>query len=381
MSAPRSILFYAAWPLGYHNIEAERKAVHLADAGFDVVYVTGVGTRNPRLSSMAKLVDRVARKVGRAPSPSANVHHGLREAGLLVLPPRQLGVVRSLNTAWVERQLRSMLPDPERSVAWIRWPTQELVDALQRVGPAAIVYESVDPNHLSPGMDRRWRPIFEDAERALVSLADLVVVPTPALAERYEAWGGRVHVLSHGVDLPDWQERTSDPDREPTLGFVGTLDYRLDSDVLVEIARRRPHWRLRLIGPVQEGFDPAAFAALANVSIEGPVPASTVAALNRSFDVGVLAYRPDEHYRHLSPLKAAELLAVGTAVVAPRNPAMERYASVIAFAATADEHVAAIDGVLASDGPDLARRRRASVEEDTWANRLAEMTDLIHRLL
>ena len=374
--AGRPLFFYSAWPLGYHNVEAERKAVRLAEEGYDVVYATGVGTRNPRLSRLPKLIDRVGRKLtGGSGGAPAGVN-GLRTAAVAVAPPRQVASVRRLNERWLERQLRGAIEPWADAVAWIRWPTQELVTALGRLRPALLVYESVDANHLSPGIEGRWRPIFEEAERALVGLADLVVVPGAVLAERYRPWGTPVSVLPHGVDLGPWR-----PEREPrqqvTLGFIGTLDYRLDLPALRHIAQARPAWRLRLIGPVQEGFVAAALADLPNVSVEAPVPPTAVAGLSMRFDVGLLAYRDHPHFTSMAPVKALELLSAGTPVVARRNPALAELAPFVRFAATPAEYVSQIEAAMAEDSATLAEARRTEAGRHTWGGTLDAMCRLL----
>jgi len=373
----RPLLFYAAWPLGYHNIEAERKAVSLAEDGYDVVYMTGIGTRNPRLSRLPKLVDRVGRKLsgGAAGVPAAVP--GLRTAALAVVPPRQLGVVRCMNERWLERQLRATIGDWGQAVAWVRWPTQELVAALRQLRPELVVYESVDANHLSPGIiGTRWHQIFEEAERALVSLADVVVVPGEALAERYRAWGAAVTILPHGVDLGAWRQER-EPVQAPTLGFIGTLDYRLDMAAIQHIATARPDWSLRLIGPVQEGFHPQALSAFRNVSVEAAVPPSEVAALNLGFDVGLLAYRDHPHYTFMAPLKALELLGAGTPVVARWNPALAELGGLVRFASTSADYVAQVEAATDEDSPALARARRAEAERHSWDHTLDAMRQLL----
>lgn len=373
----RSVLFYSAWPLGYHNIEAERKAVRLAEEGYDVVYVTGVGTRNPRLTRLAKLADRVARKLAPSVASAPAAVPGLRTAAVAVMPPRQLAVVRRANERWVERQLRRAVPRWEAAVAWVRWPTQELVAALQQLRPAVLVYESVDANHLSPGIVGRWRTVFEAAERQLVEMADAVVVPGEALAERYRPWGTPVRLLPHGVELGAFRgERSPRPER-PVLGFIGTLDYRLDTEAVRFLAAERPHWRIRLIGPVQEGFEPADLAMLANISVEPPVDQAEVPALCASFDVGLLAYRDHPHFRHMAPVKALELLSAGTGVVARWNAALGELGDLVRFASTPEELLAQAEAVLATDSGDEARRRRAEAERHSWDRTLDAMCSLV----
>jgi len=76
---PAPVLFYSAWPLGYHNVEAERKARAIAAAGHEVFYVTGIGTRNPRLRRPRKLIDRVVRKLHHRPA-SRQTHASVEAA-------------------------------------------------------------------------------------------------------------------------------------------------------------------------------------------------------------------------------------------------------------------------------------------------------------
>jgi glycosyltransferase involved in cell wall biosynthesis len=375
------MLFYAAWPLGYHNVEAERKAVGFAEAGFDVVYVAGVGTRNPGLASMAKVRDRARRKAGRRSSSGTGHAPGLREAGVLVAPPRQVSAVRRLNVAWLTRQLRAAVPDWDRAVAWIRWPTPELVDALARLRPAVAVYECVDAYHHTPGITGRWAAVHENAERALVALADVVVVPGDVLAERFRSWGAEVRVVPHGVGPLRWRPPRPERTRAPVAGFVGTLDYRLDTDVLRTAALCLPDWRFRLVGPVQEGFDPAAFDALENLAVEPPVGHDRLGDLLADFDVGILAYRDDPVCRAMTPLKNLELLAAGRPCVTRPLPGLEPYRDVLYFATSAEGFVTQLRRAVEEDSEERAAHRRSVVEGDAWEHRVAELNTLVAALL
>ena len=381
----RPLLFYSAWPLGYHNVEAERKALAFSEAGYDVVYVAGIGARNPGLASAAKLVDRVARKL-RAPASDSRGRAApglLRTAGLAVLPPRQLPTLRRLNASWVERQLRAALPQPERALVWVRWPTPELVDALASLEPAAIVYECVDAYRHSPGITGRWVEVFEGAERALVERCALVVTSNETLAERFEHGPVPVHVLPHGVDLmplTDSRRHAGTLD-EITVGLVGTLDMRIDAAVLRHVAERHPRWRLRLIGPVQRGFDPRVFADLPNVSVEGSVAHARLPELLAEFDVGIMPYRDHPHDRALTPVKNLELMAAGKPAVARPVPYLERFADLVYFAQTPEEFECQLERAVREDSPAKRRLRRSEAEQHSWERRLAEMRAIAREAL
>jgi len=376
------MLFYSDWPLGYHNQEAERKAAYFAGRGYDVTYVAGVGIRNPRPSSLGKLADRAVRKVRDRGSRGPARTDGLRTASLVVAPPRQLKPVRATNAVWVERQLYRAVPDWEDAVAWVRVATPELVDALERLGPRAVVYEIVDAHHVTPGLVGPWKAIFERAERRLVEQAAVVVATNRTLMPRFEAWGADVRYVPHGVDLFDWDET---PPRgavdDAVLGFVGTLDRRLDVEMLRHVATERPRWRIRLIGPVETGFDPSALSDLPNVTVEPPVPHERVGEILAQFDIGVMPYADSPVYQHMSPLKNLELMAAGKPAVARPNGELQPYAELVRFAESGPEMVEQVERALAEDSVELARRRRAEAERSGWDGRLSDLEAILDEVL
>jgi len=379
----RPLLFYSAWPLGYHNLEAERKALALAAAGYDAVYVAGVGIRNPRPATLGKAADRLWRGLARRShaSPATSTAFGIREGSVLVAPPRQLALVRRTNARWIGRRLTALVGPG--AVAWVRWPTPELVDALPALRPAAVVYECVDGYHHSPGMTGAWAARHETAERALVALADAVVTPSEHLADRFRPSGVRVEVVPHGVDLdrfPFAPPRPRSPSRPPVIGFVGTLDYKLDLAFLRHVAEQRQGWRIRLVGPVQEGFDPAALADLPNVSVEPPIPYDRVGATIASFDASMMPYYDAPMYRSSDPLKNLEIMAVGRPAVARPTRALERHADLLELATTPHEFLEGLERALATDSLELARRRRARAELETWDLRMDDLLDLLRSL-
>ena len=380
-SAP-AVLFYSAWPRGYHNLEAERKAEALAAAGYPVYYVAGVGIRNPRLSRPGKLADRIARKLGNRASRTAPTNGArLSDAALAVLPPRQLKTMRRLNARWIERQLHKAVPDLQDAVAWVRWPTPELADALAELRPAVLVYECVDAYIHTPGIVGKWIPIMEGAERRLVSQADTVVTCGEVLAERYRAWGAEVRVIPHGVDLFERFEPPRRGARPITTGFVGTLDYRLDMTVLTHIAGALPEWRMRLVGPIQPGFDPGRLAGFPNVSIEPPVPHHDLGRVLAEFDLGLMPYFDHPEQRAMCPVKNLELLAAGRPTVAKTTPALMPFRDLVYFADAPADFVTQLRRAHAEDSPERARARRKVAEQHTWDRRLSEVVALVDELV
>ncbi|MDQ3608082.1 MAG: glycosyltransferase [Actinomycetota bacterium] len=380
MVAPE-LLFYGGFPLGYHNREAERKALAFADAGYDVVYMSGIGVRDPRLRTLPKAGRIVAQRVHHrqsAPSRGPGPGRPLRQAGLTVVPPRRLRPLRRFNERWVERQLRGVLVAPDAAVAWIRGPTPELVEALSRSPPAVIVYECVDALDHTPGLaGTAWLKVFQRAERRLAGLADVVVATSPPLADRFRGLGAEVRLMAHGVDLFPWHPRQGRPAGPIVLGFVGSLDFRIDTPLLRTLATSRPDWQIRLCGVVGPGFDPKPLVDLPNVTIGPRVEHERLGEVLGGFDLGLLPYLDTPVYRHMNPLKNLELLAAGRAAVARPAPALDAFADVLYLARSPQEFIAQCDRALAEDSLARAHARRAIAERHTWDDRLAELVALL----
>lgn len=379
MMGGRPLLFYSGWGLGYHNPEAERKAAAFARAGYDVAYVAGLGIRNPRMSSVPKLLSRVRAKLAPSGSPAAQPPPGVRSVALAVVPPRQLTALHRVNAAWLGRQVRGALSPWQDAVAWVRWPTPELVSWLARERAAAVIYECVDAYDHTPGVVGRWEPIFRAAEDGLVALADAVVVPGPALAERF-AGRARVVTVPHGTELFPWTEPEPRDSRPVTAGFVGTLDYRIEIAWIRQLAVERPGWRVHLAGPHQEGFDAGELRGLANVELAPPVPFERLGSVLAGFDVGVMPYRDHPHVRFMTPVKNLEFMAAGRPAVARPSPALEQYAEWLYFAGQADEFVAQAQRAVDEDSPERARARRAVAESGSWERREADLVALLDEL-
>jgi teichuronic acid biosynthesis glycosyltransferase TuaH len=382
-STGRPLLFYS-WALGFYTPEAERKAIALSEAGYEVVHVAGIGIRNPGLSNARKALRTLWEKLRhRSGTRGTSIHPNLATASVFVLPPRQLTQMRRFNAAWLDRQLRDAIDGWGEALAWIRFPTPELVDALSRSRPARIVYECVDAYDELPLTRGRFVDLLREAERALVAEADLVVVSSEALGERMRSLGGsEVRFVPHGVDLNLFAWPPPDPpaDGPITIGFVGTLDFRLDIPALRHVAERHPDWRIRLIGPIGDIFDPRSLSDLSNVSVEAPVPHERVGEVIAGFNAGIMPYVEWPGYRYTMPVKNLEYMAAGKPAVVRSSPALSPLADLVYFAKTPEEYATELERALREDSGELAQRRRAVAESNTWERRLGEIVQLAQRL-
>jgi glycosyltransferase involved in cell wall biosynthesis len=251
------------------------------------------------------------------------------------------------------------------------------VAVAERFAARFIAYDCNDAHSAFPGMPVWTRDYFERSCRG----ADTVVATSVALveeAERLRGDGG-VTFIGNGVDVAHFERErgrlqeglSSGP---PCVGYLGALAPWFDFRLVEQLARARPDWRVRLVGPVLPGAgsNVERLAALPNVTVEGAVPYDDVPAVMRSFTVGLIPFCYDELTRAVNPNKMYEYLAMGVPVVATRfSPEVRRYPGLVTAAADGDEFMVACDEFvrLADDPQRLASFRSEAIavaREHDW---------------
>ena len=339
--------------------------------------------RDPRIATLGKAgalaaiaARRRQRRDDSAPGPAAD--GALRPAASLVVSPRRPRLMRELNARWLRRQLEGAPATCASASCWTRYPSPEMVRALELRRPRAVVYECADAMDLTPGTAGAWQNVFRRAERRLAALADAIVVPSIHLAERFRALGKEADpartASTWALPVLAWCRRRTE---HPQIGFVGTLDYKLDLGLIRHVAAARPHWRLRLSARLDEDSTPPRSAASANVSVEPPIPFADVGARIAELDACLMPYADTALYRSMAPIKNLEIMAVGRPAAARPNPALEAHADLLYLANDAGGLLAGLDRALAEDSPELAARRRARAEEGSWERRMDELTSLL----
>lgn len=222
-------------------------------------------------------------------------------------------------------------------------------------------------------------------DRALAR-ASLVVTPSPELAaETHGRTDAEILVLPPGCDTrrpPGTPDAVVTAIPGPRIGMVGTLNARIDWELVDGLAALRPDWSFLLAGPQSRLEDPVAERALArdNVHALGAWPADDVPALLAALDAAIVPYRVDDAFNVRStPLKTLEFLAAGLPVVATPIPAHRRLTPAVRLAGDVPTFTAALADELAGD--DRARRtgRRAFAAEHDWSRRCLVLDGALRR--
>jgi glycosyltransferase involved in cell wall biosynthesis len=380
------ILSTADWDNPYWT-NKQHVAVELARLGRRIFYIESLGIRRPAFSQGD--LRRIWRRLKRGMRSPEQVRKNLWVWSPLAVPLQRFATVRLLNRHllrfWLQFWLRKLGFD--QPLLWTYSPL-----TLQLLGRDVfndVVYHSVDDIAEQPGMPKQ---VIRAAERDLVASANVVFVTSLELFNRHKAINLNTYYLPNVCDYEHFARARDDSLAEPAdissitaprIGFVGAVSsYKLDLNLIREIATERSDWSFVFVGEIGEG-DPwtniETLRCLPNVHFMGGRPYADLPAYMKSFDVAILPNALNDYTKAMFPMKFFEYLAAGLPVVSTPLPALAGYDDVATFCLNSASFAGAIQRNLRDSEAKIANRQRVA-RENTYASRTARMLDILEKI-
>jgi glycosyltransferase involved in cell wall biosynthesis len=208
-------------------------------------------------------------------------------------------------------------------------------------------------------------------ERALRDRVDLLLCTSAKLMERYSQGYRSAWLSGNGLDRLTYDELTAGTSRpipeiagiaKPRIGYTGLISTRLDWNLILELARRKPDWNLVFVGKIYGSSIKARARQQGNIHFVGWYDHQLMPAVLRSFHIGIMPYRDNEFFRYSNPLKFYEFAAAGLRTVSSNMEELGKFPDELVKIVPnqVEEWIEAIQSFLDRD-PDEARRIGADV--------------------
>ena len=244
--------------------------------------------------------------------------------------------------------LADLVPPDEQPIAWFYTPMA--LPLLEQLHASLVVYDCMDELAAFKNPPKQ----LLQRESALLNLADLVFAGGPSLYQAKRERHASVHCFPSSVDVRHFGQAlardTSDLAQQhiphPRLGFHGVIDERFDGALTAALADAHPEWQLVLVGPVIK-VDPAGLPQRPNIHYLGQQPYQALPWLLAGWDVCLLPFALNEATRFTGPTKVLEYMAAELpSVSTPIADVVQPYGHVVAIADGAAEFVAACEAAL-----------------------------------
>lgn len=293
-------------------------------------------------------------------------------------------ILRLVQRRWL-RQLAKMGDGP--LVAYLFHP--RYLPFIADLPVDRLVYQPYDLFRRMPG----WSPALARLEAELLARSDAVIATSETTRDTLQEQCPRpVHCVPNGVDAGLFLGRDAAGGDDllagiprPRIGYIGSVNRKVDLPLLVDLARQEPSWQIVLVGPEGNFDDVTAtalrdLAALPNVHRLGARDRRELPGLIGSLDVALMCYRPGTWMDSAYPLKLHEYLASGPPVVSSDLPSVRPFSAVVAIARRPDDWHPLIRDGLRTDGPGTRAGRREVAAANSWDRRVRDIRAILASL-
>lgn len=233
-----------------------------------------------------------------------------------------------------------------------------------------------------------WQYHSAELEPSIIVKADVVVTNSEYYRDYAQKSNPHSYMVGQGCDLTNFS-----PDKaytipadlkgidKPMIGYVGFLSHRrLDINLLVALAERRPEWQLVLVGPEDEQFTQSSLHSFKNVFFLGAKEESLIPTYIYYFDVCLNPQLVNEITVGNYPRKIDEYLAMGKPVVASVTKAMEYFKEHVYLGENASDYEKYITTALNEDNTNKQQARIQLAKQHTWANSVENIYQAISKV-
>ncbi len=200
-----------------------------------------------------------------------------------------------------------------------------------------------------------------------------------------QAYSRNCHYIPNGVDVRNFRKTHYRVPEElkkikrPMLGFVGTLDSRMDGRLIEGILRSKPDASLVFVGPLIDGY--WKFEKEDRIFLLGKRKYEEIPDYVNQFDVALIPYRLFENTQYMYPVKLHEYLILGKPVVTTDLPEVRQFSDVVFLAEDRVEFVKKIEEALRRTDVKSKERRIRTALANTWDHRLEMMKTELQKVI
>lgn len=307
----------------------------------------------------------------------------------LVLPFFQMSVgINTLNNMFLLPLLRhwTKVLGFQQPILWTYNPFSE--SFIGRLGERFAVYECVDEWSAAKGLVRS--KVIQKLEKRLIEKVRLVIVTHENLYCSKRAFAKNIHVISNGADVehfkkaslcdtPVAQEIQAIP--QPIIGFLGTIQYWIDFDLLRFLALARPQWSFVVIGPKGRLAQVEKIENLPNVYMLGRKRYDDLPSYLKGFSVCLNPYVVNETAMNCSPLKLYEYLAAGKPVVSVDMPEARKFDGSVWIGRDYEEILRLLEQAInpETENQELVSSRIRAVQQHSWDCRYQQLEAVLEK--
>lgn len=220
----------------------------------------------------------------------------------------------------------------------------------------------------------------ERLEQAFLKKADTVIVTSQGLLNKKSVHNARCFLIKNGVDYDLFSQKSDKKlpfyfeKNKKIIGYLGSVDERLDYDLLEKLISETPQYQYIFVGRVTKTTYEKRLQAFPNVALLGSQPPTSLPAWVQNFDVCLIPFVKNELTKGIYPLKINEYLAAGKPVVTTRFADLSDFETVVSIADDNDAFIKLVQtNFLETDTTQL----KHFAVQNSWTERGQQFSNLV----
>jgi len=302
------------------------------------------------------------------------------------LPPMSNLIGDRLNHWAYERTVRRIARANRGAqlLLWLSKPTD--LPWVDYFDPVLICYDSTDKFWEYEGTPAWLREQSRYQDEELARRADVVFVQTEQHLQEKQALGANVFLIPNAVDTDRFDLSVNVPPDladipSPRIGYVGSINNRLDWDLIEYVLTRLHQYSIIFIGNTTDPHCEQLAGRYKNAYFLGYKPYAQVPAYLCGMDVCIIPFPDTIVTASQSPLKLFDYLAAGKPIVSTRGGQLGELAQWVYVADNYDGFCEGIKRAIDQDCCELQEARRAVAEQNSWNARVNQVWEIVSERL
>jgi len=292
-----------------------------------------------------------------------------------------------LNKSKIISELNRIITDQNMKNNLIIWNYNPLyIDYFDnQLNQVLNIFDAVD-DWLNHSSYKKFQNILKNNYETIKRKSNLIFTVSQSLKKELFENINKVHWLPNAVNLKHFQSETNIHPKlnnitNPIIGFLGILQDRLDTNILLKLAENNPGKSIVLAGPCWPNFPKKDFKKFKNIHFLGPINHREIPMLYNGFDVGIIPYKINKFIKSTDPMKFYEYLSAKLPIVSTNIPGLERFQGLIQIAKTPEEFDHLVNRALTENKEKLSEEKINLLSTNTWNYRISQMLKLIYEKL
>ena len=217
-------------------------------------------------------------------------------------------------------------------------------------------------------------------EQRFLANVDVTIVSSQGLYDQKKGSTAAIALVKNGVNLEVFKptgQRPADLPSGQVIGYVGSVDDRLDYKLLAAIALNDSKVSLVFVGRIMDELAVRQLGRLPNVYLLGPKPVEQLGDYIAAFSVGLIPFVKNDLTAGIYPLKINEYLALGLPVVSTRFADLSDFSGYIEEATDTAAFLKATERALSGQAPADPIARRNFAAGNSWQGRAEKLASTL----